>query len=387
MSDQEIQNLLRRLPAVGALIEELRRRLPEESGTDTELLTYLARRRIADRRSALLEGSGQGEVVDPAVDLDGLADELARDLAAWRRGSSTCRVVNATGILLHSGLGRAVLPPAALDAVARADGYVLLEVDRRDGKRRKRDAFLEELLCHLTGAEAALVVNNNAAATILILASMAAGKNVVVSRSQMVEIGGSYRLPDVMEASGCLLREVGTTNRSYGEDYEGAVDEQTGALLLVHTSNYRLVGFTRHVEIREMVEIGRRVGKPVIHDLGSGCLVDAAALGLRHLALGEEPPVRESVAAGADVICFSGDKILGGAQAGIVVGKKEWIERIRKHPLARAMRIDKLTCIALEAVLKLYLEPSKLVERIPTLTMLEESPESVAERARTLAER
>ncbi len=378
------KDALRHIPAVGKLVEALRTAHPAEQETDQVLLTYLAREATDGLRQQLLHGK---ELLQsngaPTDDLLARAVEaLVAALRRWRSGSSTCRVVNATGIVLHSGLGRAVWPRAALDAVHQEAGYVLLEVDRAEGRRRKRDAFCEKLLCELTGAEAALVVNNNAAATILILSALANGRNVIVSRSQMVEIGGSYRLPDVMEASGCELREVGTTNRSRPDDYERAVDENTGALMLVHTSNYRIVGFTEHVGIHEMVNIGRRVERPVIHDLGSGRFVDFADAVER-----DEPLIRESLDAGADILCFSGDKLVGGPQAGIILGSREVVEKVRRHPLARAMRIDKSACIALETVLKLYFEPSLLVQRIPSLRMLRAPIEELRTRAETLATR
>ena len=375
-SDKDPRRLLRHLPAVGAVVEAVRGLSDRAASADGDLLTYLARRLVASERQRIL--ASKGSEVPEVLGVEAMAQRLLERLAEWDGGSSTRRVLNGTGIVLHSGLGRAVLPAVAADAVGRAKGYVLLEVDQEEGRRRKRDAFLEELLCHLTGAEAALVVNNNAAATILALAGLASGREVVVSRSQMVEIGGSFRMPEVMEASGCVLREVGATNRSYPRDYEAAIGEQTGALMLVHTSNYRLVGFTEHVGIEAMVDIGRRHDVPVIHDLGSGCL-------LPELAGEGETVVTDSVRTGADVICFSGDKLLGGTQAGILVGKRESIQLLRRHPLARAFRIDKLTCIGLEATLKLYLEPSRLHTEIPALAMLSAKPEDLEARARELA--
>ena len=373
-----LQDILRSLPAVGSVVHALREIGGRPSEAEGELLTYLVRRELATLRELLRQGSDS----PPSTDLEAVTARVVEALERWDGDSSTCRLINGTGIILHSGLGRAVLAEEVCEALGRARGYQLLEVDRTEGRRRKRDAFLEELLVHLTGAEAALVVNNNAAATILLLAALASGKDVLVSRSQMVEIGGSFRLPDVMEASGCRLKEVGTTNRSYPHDYERAIDTESGALMLVHTSNYRLVGFTEHVGIAEMVAIGRRTGLPVIHDLGSGCLIDPSRLPVE-----DEPPVQASVRAGADVICFSGDKLIGGVQSGILVGKRATIERIRRHPLARAMRIDKLTCIALETTLKLYLEPSKLEQRLPTLRMLRQEPAVIRRRARRLATR
>lgn len=368
------RNPLRSLPAVSSLVERLRQLEPKHGHVDQDLLTFLARRLLADHRQTIRAGR------DVNVELDTLTAELSQALERWHTDSATCRVINATGIVLHSGLGRAVLAPKVIQALARLDGYSLLEVDREEGRRRRRDAFLEELLVHLTGAEAATVVNNNAAATLLALNTLAAGRDVLVSRAQMVEIGGSFRIPDVMETSGCRLREVGTTNRTYAADYERAIDPGTGALMLVHTSNYRIVGFTEQVEIDALVTIGAKHDLPVLHDLGSGSLLAPETLGV-----GDEPPVKASVRAGADVICFSGDKMIGGVQAGILVGKKAWIDRLRRNPLARALRIDKLTCVALEAALKLYFEPSTRLTAVPTLRMLTATPESLEERARALA--
>lgn len=370
------QELLRQLPAVGILVDEARSRLESVASADGRLLTFLARRVLDAHRERLISAEESD-----APGLGRCIDELGDALEAWR-SSSTCRVVNASGVVLHSGLGRAVLPQAAVDAVGAANRYVLLEVDKAEGKRRKRDAFCEELLCELTGAEAALVVNNNAAATLLILHAVAKDREVVVSRSQMIEIGGSFRLPDVFETSGARLREVGTTNHSRIGDYEAAAGDETGALMLVHTSNYRIVGFTRHVEIDEMVALGKRLDLPVIHDLGSGCIVDLDALGID-----DEPPVQHSIAAGADVVCFSGDKLIGGPQSGIIVGRKEWVERIRANPMARAVRVDKVTCIALETTLKLYFEPDRLMDRVPALRMMSEDLTAVEERANKLMHR
>ncbi len=313
--------------------------------------------------------------------MDAILRELEIALEAWPR-SRTCRVVNATGIILHSGLGRAVLPAAAIAEISTAERYNLLEVAKEDGNRRKRDAFCEDLLCELTGAEAAIVVNNNAAATMIILNTLAKDKDVIVSRSQMVEIGGSFRLPDVMEMSGCKLREVGTTNKSYVYDYERAIHEETGALMLVHTSNYKIIGFVEHVGIEDMVALGKKHDIPVIDDLGSGSLIDLSPWGIS-----DNPPVQASVKAQADVICFSGDKLVGGPQAGIIVGKKAWIERIRSNHMARALRIDKLTCIALESTLKLYLEPETVLQRVPTLGMLTAGVDGLQKKAEVFVKR
>ena len=366
-----LNTVLRSIPAVGVVVETLQARREELS---PRLATFITRRAL-DRHRARLRKNPDGAVPT----LADIVTEVDGEIGGWDHLEMR-RVVNATGIILHSGLGRAVLPSVARDATTNARGYMLLEVDREAGDRRRRDSFCEDLLCELTGAEAALTVNNNAAATMIILNSLAKGKDVVVSRSQMIEIGGSFRLPDVFEASGCRLKEVGTTNKSYGRDYESVIDAETGALMVVHTSNYKLVGFTEHVEIEEMVPIGRRHGVPVIHDLGSGSILD-----LRPFGVMEEPPVSSSVKANADVICFSGDKMIGGPQAGIIIGRKEWIDRIRKNPLARAFRIDKTACLALEATLKLYFEPERILERIPALRMLTVDAADVADDAKRIA--
>lgn len=372
---QSLNEALRSIPAVGQVIEEVRKRHSAEDQPAPELLTWLVRPIIESIRGSLR--GGHTETAPSIQDVAALAEEA---LEWFRKSPSTCRVVNGTGIILHSGLGRAPLPPAVTDRLADAGAYALLEVDNIKGRRRRRDLYCEELLCHLTGAEAAFVVNNNAAATMIILNTTAAGQDVIVSRSQMVEIGGSFRLPDVMEMSGCNLREVGTTNRSYISDYENAISENSGALMVVHTSNYKLIGFTEHPDIEAMVPLGRKHDLPVIHDVGSGCLADLSDLGFT-----DEPPISASVKSGADLICFSGDKIIGGTQAGIIVGTKKWVNRLKKNPLARALRIDKLTCIGLEAALRLYLEPARLIDEIPTLKMLSLSADTLGSKAAQLA--
>ncbi|MCC6490146.1 MAG: L-seryl-tRNA(Sec) selenium transferase [Candidatus Hydrogenedentes bacterium] len=289
------------------------------------------------------------------------------------------KVINATGIILHTGLGRAVLPRSAVDALGQLDGCCNLQIDLETGLRGKRNAATESLLCRLTGAEAAMVVNNNAAATLLILAALCANKEVIVSRGQLIEIGGSYRLPDCVHQSGAVLVEVGTTNKTHLRDYESAISENTGAILRVNPSNYRIVGFSESVAIEQLVELGK--GRPVvvIDDLGCGALVNLEQYGLPH-----EPTVQESVAAGADLACFSGDKLIGGPQAGIIVGRKELIARIRKHPLTRMLRVGKLTDMALQHTLRLYLEPEKLLEMNPTLRMMTLPVSKVKRRAQQI---
>ena len=290
------------------------------------------------------------------------------------------RVVNGSGVVLHTGLGRAVLAREAVETLAALDGCCSLQIDLEEGVRGRRDAVVEELLHELTGAEAATVVNNNAAATLLVLAALCGGREVIVSRGQLIEIGGSFRLPDVIRESGARMIEVGTTNKTHLRDYETAITEETSVLLRVNPSNYRIVGFTQQVSVEELCRLKQGRDLSVVDDLGCGALVDLAEYGLPR-----EPTVRDSLAQGADVALFSGDKLIGGPQCGIIVGRKDCISRIRKHPLARALRVGKLTVAALEATLKLFLNPDTLLTRNPTLQMLTASPSLLHERAQQLA--
>ena len=327
-----------------------------------------AREVLAEARKALERG-------EPAGDLQG----LARERAAARLRIRPARVINATGVVLHTNLGRAPLAPAAAAAVAAAAaGYADVELDLARGERGGRQAALHAMLCELSGAEDALVVNNNAAAVLLALAALARGREVIVSRGELVEIGGSFRVPEILLQAGVTLREVGTTNRTHLRDYAGALGERTGALLKVHRSNFEQRGFTSEVGLAELVALGREHGIPVIDDLGSGTLVDLRAEGLPAEAY---VPLR--VADGADLVCFSGDKLLGGPQAGIVLGRAPAVDALRHSPLARALRTDKLGLAALHATLRLLLEGRR--EELPVVRMLTEPVEKVAERARTLA--
>ncbi|MCP4593191.1 MAG: L-seryl-tRNA(Sec) selenium transferase, partial [bacterium] len=308
--------------------------------------------------------------------------EVAEDLLARRTLPSLRRVINATGIILHTGLGRAPLSSEAVEALIESvggGGYCNLELDLESGKRGRRERHVEDLICRVTGAEAGVVVNNNAAATLLILNTVARGREVVVSRGQLVEIGGSFRLPDILAASGAVLREVGTTNRTRLSDYEQAIGDSTAALMCVHPSNYHITGFTEETPIAELVGLARRFGLVAIDDLGSGALVDLSELGVT-----ADPVVAESIEAGADLICFSGDKLLGGPQAGIIAGRADLVEAIRTSPLMRTYRTGKLTLVALEATLRQYIDTSQAVESVPVLAMIGARTETLAERAGVL---
>ncbi|MCH7606560.1 MAG: L-seryl-tRNA(Sec) selenium transferase [Chloroflexi bacterium] len=315
---------------------------------------------------------GQGAEAPSEVEL---AEAVFRELGAMTEVTPK-PVINATGVIIHTNLGRAPLSRAATDAIVRAaKGYTGLELDLETGRRGSRQAHLQSLLRQLTGAEAALAVNNNASAVLLGLSALADGKQVIVSRAEAVEIGGGFRIPDVLRQSGATLVDVGTTNRTYVGDYEEAITEDTAAFLKVHASNFRVEGFTASVEPKELVELGQQKGIPVLHDVGSGSLLDTAAYGMVH-----EPTPRESVSAGCGLVFFSGDKLLGGPQAGIVVGQADLVRRLERHPLARAMRIDKLSLAALTATLVHYLR-QEAEEEIPVWRMIALSEQTIKERA------
>jgi len=372
------KQLLRCLPAVDRLLgsSALRELAPH---IPAPLLSEAARETVEGLRRRILAGEALSECeLEPEV-VAGLAAEVAR----LRMRPSFTPVVNATGVVLHTNLGRAPLAQEAIEAIAQtAAGYCNLELDLSTGRRGERFSHVESLLCRLSGAEAALVVNNNAGAVLLALTALAKGREAVVSRGELVEIGGSFRIPEVMEAGGVRLREVGATNRTRLKDYRQAIGEQTALLLKVHPSNYRILGFTEAVSSEELAELGRECGLPVMEDLGSGMLMDLSAFGLP-----KEPTVQEAVKAGIDVISFSGDKLLGGPQAGILLGRRDRIERIKRHPMARALRIDKLSLAALEATLRLYLDEKTAVSRIPTLRMLAAESKDLRRRCQSLRRR
>lgn len=323
--------------------------------------------------------------------LDVAAEDLEREALIARMGDFILqrqkvhfkRVINCSGVIIHTNLGRSILPAQTMDVLYEAGGrYSNLEFDLDSGERGSRYSLIEELLCELTGAEAGLVVNNNAAAVLIVLETLAKGKEVIVSRGQLVEIGGSFRIPDIMARSGASLVEVGATNRTHLQDYQAALCEETGLLLKVHCSNYRIIGFTKEVSNEELVALGRQHGIPVVEDLGSGCFIDLSRFGLM-----KEPTVQEVVASGVDVVTFSGDKLLGGPQAGIIVGRKNIIDKIKKNPLNRALRIDKFTLSGLESILRLYRDERVALEIIPTLVMIATPVEVVDKRAKRLLRR
>jgi L-seryl-tRNA(Ser) seleniumtransferase len=359
--DPELNTMLRALPSV----DELAGRLADLPRGDA---VAAARAAIAERRAALLGGMADGRWQ--------MADLVARALVIARAGLRP--VVNATGVIVHTNLGRSPLADSAVDAVVSvARGYSNLEYDLDEGRRGSRHAHVESLLCELTGAEAAIAVNNCAAAVLLAAAALAGGRELIVSRGQLVEIGGSFRIPDVVVQSGARLVEVGTTNRTRLADYANAIGGDTGAVLRAHQSNFRTVGFVEDVEVERLVGLGI----PVIDDVGSGVLAEGVP------ELSDEPSVRRSVAAGCAVVCFSGDKLLGGPQAGLMVGTRDAIARCRSHPLARAMRIDKLSLAALAATLRLYRDPSAALREVPVLRMLVAGQEELGRRAEWMRSR
>jgi L-seryl-tRNA(Ser) seleniumtransferase len=354
-------------PPVAALLERYRR----------DAIVNEVRNALDRLRAELVD---KGEVLERQQRVQQIANEVVANCAAWQRPSLR-RVINATGVVLHTGLGRAPLAVVAQEALVQSASYANLEFDLPSGQRGERVLHVEELVCAACGAEAVAVVNNNAAAVLIALNTLARGREVLVSRGQMVEIGGSFRIPDVIEASGAQLREVGTTNRTHLKDYAAALGEQTGAILVVHPSNYRVRGFTAEVELQELSALARRAGVPLVYDLGGGVLCDLA-----QWSLPAEPVVRDELAKGADLVTFSGDKVLGGPQAGLLAGARTHIEAIRKNALMRALRCDKLVYAALEATLALYrLQPDVLCRELPVLRMLCAPLAELEARAESLA--
>jgi L-seryl-tRNA(Ser) seleniumtransferase len=365
---------LRNIPAVHELSQHpLLEDLAREHGQ--QVVTLHVRQHLADLRSRVL-----AEPSEPVATIEEIIDQLAVRIGQSEIPSLR-PVINATGILLHTGLGRAPLAEEACQAICQmARGYASLEINLESGKRSQRVSAVESLVVRLVGGEAAAVVNNNAGATLLVLAALATDQEVIVSRGQLVEIGGSFRMPDVMAASGARLREVGTTNKTSIEDYRGAINDQTGALMRVHTSNYRIEGFSQSVSLKQLVELGNQHGLPVIDDIGSGALYDYEEFGIS-----DEPLAVRCLQEGADVVLFSGDKLLGGPQCGILVGRAELIQKISSHPLMRALRVDKITLAALAATLRIYQDPTAVTEKIPLLQLLSTPLAVLQERAEAIA--
>jgi L-seryl-tRNA(Ser) seleniumtransferase len=354
MADQAA-NLLRELPSIDRLLKHVRCE-SLLARYNREYVIEHCRAVLDEIRSEIRQG-GRADLSEESI-IERIQNRISIDGQPGH-----IRVVNATGTILHTNLGRALLSPAAIDAVvAVADQSINLEYDLAAGKRGKREETLEKLLVDLTGADAATVVNNNAAAVLLALNSLAEGKEVIVSRGELIEIGGSFRIPEIMAKSGAILKEVGSTNRTHPADYENAINEKTALLLKVHTSNYKVVGFTAEVMLEELVAIGKKHNLLVMEDLGSGALIDLSRYGLP-----KEPIVAERIQAGAHAVTFSGDKILGGPQAGLIVGQKALIAKMSKNPLQRALRCGKLTLAALEATLRRYRQSPNIVDEIPTL--------------------
>ena len=355
------------LPSVDVLLSAI------TSDYKREIVRERCRQVLENMRKSIAADELQVATKEEALEIaaERVNKKLAQDFAP-----SLKPIINATGIILHTGLGRAPLSPAAQENIIRVmQGYSSLELDLESGKRGERTDHVRRLLCELTGAENALLVNNNAAAVFLALNTLSFGKEAVISRGQLIEIGGSFRMPDVMEKSGVFMREVGSTNKTKLTDYKKAINKNTGVLVVAHTSNYRVLGFTANVELKELCELAHEHNIPVLHDLGAGVIIDFEKLGFPY-----EPLVQDSIAAGADVITFSGDKVLGGPQSGLIVGATEWLEKIHKNPIMRAVRCDKLIYAAMEATLKLYVHQN--VEKTNTvLAMMTESVESVRDRA------
>lgn len=370
------KNLLyRSIPKVDVLLEDEKiRELTEQYSYDTVLEAV---REELDKLRALI-GTCEDEA-EGLREIEQLSVRIQEAVKAMHTPNMRT-VINGTGTILHTNLGRAPIGERHMRHIADiAMNYSNLEYNLEAGARGERYSHFEKLLCKITGAEAAMAVNNNAAAVMLILSTMGKGKEVIVSRGELVEIGGKFRIPDVMEQSGAMLVEVGTTNKTHYTDYENAITEETAALLKVHTSNYRIVGFTDNVSIAELVPLGKEREIPVIEDLGSGVLIDLSKYGLTY-----EPTVQDSVRNGADVVCFSGDKLLGGPQAGIIVGKKKYIDQMKKNQLTRALRIDKFTAATLEVVLQEYLSEEKAIQNIPALRMITKEIEEITRDAQEL---
>lgn len=381
MSPSFRQQLLRKIPSVDEILSR-----PEM----IDLLKIHARHVVVEAirkglgrlREEILHKEELSESADNLLSFENLYPVFQREIALQIRPRLR-RVINATGVVIHTNLGRAPLHPSAIEHLVEVSrAYSNLEYDLDRGERGSRYTHVEEILCRLSGAESALVVNNNAGAVLLVLNTLAEGKEVIVSRGELVEIGGAFRIPDVMKRSGALLTEVGTTNRTHFTDFQEAIGPKTALLLKVHTSNFRVMGFTSEVSLQDLVQLGKEYQLPVVDDLGSGCLIDLSRHGLE-----KEPTVQETIKTGVDAVTISGDKLLGGPQAGIILGKKKILDLLKINPLTRALRIDKLTLAALESTLLLYLDEERAMEEIPTLRMLSLDTRKLRKRGKRLLKR
>jgi len=375
------QELLRKIPSVEEILSreetiELLKNYPRSVVVDS------IRKGLQKLREEILKKEDLSELNESIFSKENLSSIFQKEIEL-QMIHSLRRVINATGVVIHTNLGRAPLSDSAIARIIEVSrSYSNLEYNLEFGERGDRHSHVENILCRLSGAESAMVVNNNAGAVLLALNTLAEGREVIVSRSELVEIGGSFRIPDVMKRSGAILKEVGTTNRTHLSDYKNAIGPQTALLLKVHRSNFRILGFTSEVSLKEIVELGKQHHLPVVNDLGSGCFIDLSQYGLE-----KEPTVQESISSGVDIVTFSGDKLLGGPQAGIILGKKNFIEPMKVNPLTRALRIDKLTLSGLESTLLLYLDEKRAVNEIPVLRMLCLDQKRLKQRAKRLFKR
>jgi len=375
------KELFRQIPAVNDLLEDKKGK--ELIENYNHKLVLKAIRAILDQKRNMIAKTPEEELKKKDVNLE--IDIIFNEIENYLQNYLALKlenVINATGTIVHTNLGRSLLSQKAIEALVNvAENYSTLEIDKKTGERGSRYNNVREYLIELTGAEDGLVVNNNAAAVLLILDQFAKDKEVILARGEMVEVGGSFRIPEVMEKSGAKLVEVGATNKVYKKDYENKINENTGMLLKVHTSNYKVMGFTEEVKLKELVDLGKEYNLPVVEDLGSGIIDDLSDLGLKN-----EPTVADKISQGADLVSFSGDKLLGGPQAGIIVGKEEYISKLKKNPLTRALRVDKFTLSSLEATLKSYIK-EEARETIPTLQMISEDLEVVKNKAQKLRDK
>ena len=375
------KELFKKIPAVNDLLENEKGK--ELVQTYNHSLVLKGIRKVLDRKRNIISKTDEKELKELklSLELTNLYNEIEEYIVDYLAPSLE-QVINATGTIVHTNLGRSLLSKEAVDSLVKvAQNYSTLEIDKRTGERGSRYNNVKDLLTDLCGAEDGLVVNNNAAAVLLILDTFAKNKEVILARGEMVEVGGSFRIPEVMEKSGAKLVEVGATNKVYIEDYENKINENTGMLLKVHTSNYRVMGFTEEVKLKELVELGNKTNLPVVEDLGSGIIEDLSDLGLK-----DEPTVKDKIDQGADLVSFSGDKLLGGPQSGIIVGKKRFIDKLKKNPLTRALRVDKFTLASLEATLKAYIK-NEAREKLPTLKMLSQNIDLIKDKASSLKEK